>query len=190
MARERSKNQEESQAIEPRERGQVSQREPWPSLGPFGMMRHFTDEVDRLFDRMFEGYGFPSRGRLSSWGVSERFSPNVDIFERDGKLVIRADTPGLTKDDVKVDITDDAVIIEGERKYEHEQRDEGVYRSERGYGQFQREIPLPEGVKTDTATANFKNGVLEVIMEAPQLSKSRRRIQIQEGETQTGPKAA
>ena len=81
---------------------------------------------------------------------------------------------------------DDAILIEGERKYEHEERDQGVYRSERSYGQFRRQIPLPEGVKTDTATATFKNGVLEITMEAP-LAKTRRRIQIQGEE---GQKAA
>ena len=72
----------------------------------------------------------------------------------------------------------------GERKYEHEERKEGVYRTERSYGQFRRQIPLPEGVKTETANANFKNGVLEVTMDAPQLAKARRRIQIQGEETQ------
>ena len=76
------------------------------------------------------------------------------------------------------------VMFMGERKYEHEKREEGVYRSERSYGQFRRQIPLPQGVKTETATANFKNGVLEITMEAPQFSKSRRRIQIQGEETQ------
>ena len=131
---------------------------------------------------------FPSTDRFGSWGASERFSPNIDVFERDEKLVIRADVPGLAKDDLKVDIIEDAIIIEGERKYEHEKNEEGVYRSERGYGQFRRAIPVPEGAKTDTATATFNNGVLEVTMEAPKLSKSRRRIQIQERES--GSKAA
>src|SRR5262245_8735074 len=181
MAREPSKKRDESQGIEPRREAPISRLGFWPAFGPFGMM-------DRLFERMFEGRGLPATERLGLWSGLERFSPNVDIFERDGKLVIRADVPGLSKDDVNVDITDDAVIIEGERKSEHEQREEGVYRTERSYGHFRREIPLPEGVKTDTATANFKNGVLEVTMESPQPSKSRRRIQVQEGET--GSKAA
>src|SRR5262245_44784974 len=141
MARERSKNREESQDIEPRRRGQIARTEAWPSFSPFGMMRRFVDEMDR----MFEGVGFPSMER--SWTTAERFSPEIDIFERDGKLVLRADLPGLTKDDVKVDITEDAVILEGERKFEHEERDEGLYRSERSYGHFRRQIPLPEGVK-------------------------------------------
>jgi HSP20 family protein len=109
----------------------------------------------------------------------ERFSPQVDIFERDGKLVLHADLPGMTKDDVTVEVTDDAVVIQGERKYEHEENQEGVYRSERSYGRFYRQIPLPEGVKTENATANFKNGVLEVTLDAPQTAKNRKRIEIQ-----------
>ena len=187
MARESSKNREGTQAVEPRRQGQVSRTQPWPSSGPFSMMRRFSDEMDRMFDRVFEGYGFPALERSSPWTASETFSPHVDMFERGGKLVISADLPGLTKDDVKVDITENAVLIEGERKYEHEQREEGVYRSERGYGQFRRQIPLPEGVKSETAIANFKNGVLEVTMEAPQIGKNRRRIQIQGEESTQKP---
>src|SRR5215831_5493868 len=99
MARERSKNREESQsqAVERPGAGQMSRRETWPSFTPFGMMRRFADEMDR----MFEGFGFPGTGRLGpllgsyagSWGM-ERFSPQIDIFERDGKLILRADLPG------------------------------------------------------------------------------------------------
>ncbi len=184
MARERSKNQQ-SQAIERHRGGQISRRErdwsPWRS--PFGMMRRFADEMDR----MFEDFGFPSMERWGgSWGM-ERFSPQVDIFERDGKLVLRADLPGMTKDDVNVEVTEDAVVIIGERKYEHEEKEEGVYRSERGYGRFHREIPLPEGVNTEGATANFKNGILEVTLEAPQAAKNRKRIEIQSEETPRKP---
>jgi HSP20 family protein len=109
----------------------------------------------------------------------ERFSPQVDMFERDGKLVVRADLPGMNKQDVTVEVTEDAVVIDGERKYEHEENEGGMYRSERSYGHFHREIPLPEGIKTENATANFKNGVLEVTLDASQAAKNRRRIDIQ-----------
>ena len=169
MARERSKNQEENQTIETGRRYPVSGLGAWPVWSPFSMMRRFANEMDR----MFEGFGVPT---------TERFAPEVDIFERDGKLVISADLPGLTKDDVKVDITEDAVILEGERKFEREEHKEGVYKTERGYGHFHRVIPLPEGVKTDSATANFKNGVLEITVDAPQGSKNRRRIQVHGGD--------
>jgi len=142
-------------------------------------MRRFADEMDRTFG----DFGFPMMKGFTPLGSDESFTPKVDVFERDGKLVITADLPGMTKEDVKVDVTEDAVLIEGERKSEHEETEEGIYRAERSYGYFRREIPLPEGVKTDTANAVFKNGVLEVTLEAPQLTKSRRRIEIQGEET-------
>jgi HSP20 family protein len=153
MARERSKNQQsQPQAVERRRGGQVTSREldSWPSFTPFGMMRRFADEMAR----MFEDFGFPSTER-GAWAL-DRFSPQMDVFERGGKLVVRANLPGMTKDDVTVDITENAIVIEGERKYEHEESQQGVYRSERGYGRFHREIPLPDGVNTENATANFK----------------------------------
>ena len=182
MARERSKDQEGSQSIEKRHEGQTARYPTWPALGPFSMMRRFADEMDRMFD----GFGFPAWGRFAPSMRLETFSPQVDIFERSGKLVLRADMPGMTKDDVKVEITDDAVIIDGERKYEHEEDEHGIYRSERSYGRFHREIPLPQGVKSENATANFKNGVLEVTVDAPQQSKNRRKIEIK-GEGPTTP---
>ena len=72
---------------------------------------------------------------------------------------------------VTVDVSEHAVTIEGERKCEHEATEEGVYTCERSYGHFRREIPLPEGVKTDTAKANFKNGILEITFDAPETAK-------------------
>jgi len=184
MARERSKNREENQSLEPQHRQQAGLPR-WSSFGPFGIMRRFFDDMDR----MVEGFGFPAFERFGSSSSMASFSPHVDVFEREGKFVISADLPGLNKDEVKVDVFDDSVVIEGERKYEHEQREEGgLYRLERGYGHFRRQIPLPQGIKTDTATANFKNGVLEIVIEAPQLTKNPKRIQIQ-GE-ESGGKAA
>jgi HSP20 family protein len=156
----------------------------YPGYSPFGMMRRFADDMDR----MFEGFGFPSMRRFSPWGrgTEAAFSPDVEMLERNGKLLIRADLPGLTKDDVNVDVSEHSITIEGERKCEHESTEEGVYTCERSYGHFRREIPLPEGVKTDNAKANFKNGTLEITLDAPDTARNRRRIQI--GEEQTGKK--
>jgi HSP20 family protein len=157
---------------------QGSREDVWPAAySPFGLMRRFTDDMDRLF----EGVGFPSQYRLRpEWGGALGFSPDVEILERDGKLLIRADLPGLDKEDVTVDVSEHAVTIEGERKCEHEATEEGVYTCERAYGHFHREIPLPEGVKTDTAKANFKNGTLEITLDAPDTAKNRRRLKIGE----------
>ena len=83
---------------------------------------------------------------------------------------------------MKVEVTDDAVTIEGERKHEHEEESGGVYRSERSYGSFRRVIPVPQGTATDQAKASFKDGVLEITMPAPpEASAHARRLEIGEG---------
>jgi HSP20 family protein len=148
------------------------------------MIERFADEMDRVF----EDFGF---GRLRSRGPGRGFgflsgedtwTPQVEVFHRNTELVIRADLPGLTKDDVKVDVTDNQVTIEGERQRQHEEEREGVYRSERSYGKFYRVIPLPEGVIADQAKATFRNGVLEIAMPAPpEQARRGRRIEISEG---------
>jgi HSP20 family protein len=183
MARDRSKNRQESQAVAARQGGQVSRQRSMPAFSPIGMMRRFAEEMDR----MFEGFGLPSSDPWSTGKDLQSFSPEIEMFERDGKLVLRADLPGLSKDDVKVDVTEDAVMIEGERKYEHEDRSEGIYKSERSYGRFHREVALPEGVKSDTAAATYKDGVLELTFDMPQTSKNRRRIEIDTGQSGRNP---
>ncbi len=183
MTRQQPGNRQESKPIEPRRTRQPSRPLRWQIPSPFGMMRHLADEMDR----MFENVGTPERtGRFTSWTEPAEFLPDVDVVQIDGKLIVRADLPGMTKDDVNVDITPNSVRIEGERRYEHETNQEGIFRSERNYGSFCREIPLPDGVTTDNATAKFKDGVLEVTMDASQIMQNRRRIQIQE-ETDSRP---
>jgi HSP20 family protein len=149
-------------------------------FSPFAMMNRLAEEMER----MFEDFGF---GR--SWlaprlrpGMGEMgyaiWSPQIEIFERGGQFIVRADLPGLTKDDVKVEIADEALTIQGERKQEHEEDREGWHRSERSYGSFYRSIPLPEGIKAEEAKANFRDGVLEISIPAPQREGRRRQIDI------------
>jgi HSP20 family protein len=146
-----------------------------PAFSPFSLIRRIAEDMDRMFE------GFPFVDRLSPSAWMEGFTPKVDILKQDGKLLVRADLPGVDLKDVTVEISDDAIVIEGERTYEHEEDKEGVYRVERSYGRFHREIPLPENVKVDTATATFKNGVLEIAIEAPQM-ENRRRIEVKSEE--------
>jgi len=167
---------------------------------PFTFMRQFSEQMDRLFDDFgFGGSGLgPSLERdyfPRSLGEFRQslWSPEIETFEREGQLVLRADLPGLKKDDVNVEITDDAITISGERRNEDEERGEGYYRSERSYGSFCRSIPLPQGVNADDAKATFENGVLEITMQAPQLQSRGRRLEIKEGAAsneQTRGKAA
>ena len=166
----------------PQQSGLVRREQSFPSLfggSPFSFMRRFSEEMDRLF----EDFGFGRDLWPSGLGELGRgvWSPQVEVFERGGQLVVRADLPGLTKDDVRVEVTDGALNISGERKQEHEEKREGFYRSERSYGSFYRRIPLPEGVNAGEATATFNNGVLEISMQAPQRQSRGRRLEIKEG---------
>jgi HSP20 family protein len=135
-------------------------------------------------DRIFGDSGFGRRwlGSPLPRAGAELWAPQIDVFQRNNELVVKADLPGLKKDEVKIDVTDDAITIQGERRSEHEEEREGVYRSERSYGSFCRVVPLPEGAITDQAKATFNNGVLEITMPAPPEQVTRgRRLEISEG---------
>ena len=143
--------------------------EYWPSprdffANPFSLMRRLSDEMDRAF-----GTSVGLGREIGSWW------PAVEVRERDKNLVISADLPGLTKDDVKVEVTDEGLIIRGERKREREENKGGWHRSERSYGEFYRTIPLPEGVNPEKAQAQFKDGVLEVKVPLPESPKPKSR---------------
>jgi HSP20 family protein len=147
-------------------------RLPERSASPFRALQRMADEMDRMFD----DFGLGRRWAAPFWretGV-EAWAPDVEVFQKDNELTIKADLPGLKKDEVTVDITDDAVTIQGERKHEQKEEREGYYRSERSYGSFYRVIPLPEGAISEEAKATFRNGVLEITMPAPPTPKGRR----------------
>jgi HSP20 family protein len=153
------------------------------AISPFSLMRRFSEEMDRIFG------DFSLAGLASGFGddlarlelETSTWSPQVEVFERNGKLNIRADLPGLTKDDINVDITENALVIRGQRQQEKEENEEGYYRSERSYGSFYRQIPLPSGIKPEEANATFRNGVLEITIPAPERQPQTRRIEIGEG---------
>jgi len=145
-------------------------------MSPFALMRRFMEDMEQQWGQ--PGMG---RGGQSMAAAGSEFSPPMEICEREGHLVVRAELPGLTKDDLHVEVTDEALTIEGERRSEQEERQGGFFRSERRYGRFHRQIPLPAGVNADEVTASFKDGVLEISMPAPQQQARGRRIEIQSG---------
>jgi HSP20 family protein len=108
-------------------------------------------------------------------------------MERDNKCIVRVDLPGIQPRDINLSITDDAILIEGERKDEQERETGAMHVTERRYGRFYRAIPLPEGVMKDAVEARFDNGVLEIEVPMEQRKSERRQIQIQSGPQ---PKAA
>lgn len=135
------------------------------------------------FTPYWESFGLAARNvlpfQIGHQGTGSLWAPQVEAFQRGNEFIVRADLPGLKKDDVKIDLTDDAITIEGERREEHEEDREGYYRTERSYGSFYRVVPLPEGAITDSAKANFSDGVLEIVVQAPPREVSRgRRLEI------------
>jgi HSP20 family protein len=165
-------------AIETQEKGALKHYEPAVLSSPFSLMRRLSDDMEQIFEDTFGARRFPRLlHRLEA--TERRWIPDVEAFERKGEFVIRTDVPGLTKDDVKVEISDGELVIQGERKQEKEQKEKDYYACERSYGAFYRSIPLPEGVKADDAKATFKDGVLEITMPAPKVpEKHGRRLEI------------
>jgi HSP20 family protein len=131
-----------------------------------------------LFRRMTEGLLPPV---LSEDEASPAIAwlPRLETFERDGKYHILADLPGLSPKDVRVEAEEGALVIQGERKVEHESTEGGVRRSERQFGYFFRRIPLPEGVDPEQAKARFQDGVLEITMPAPNRKVERKQITVE-----------
>jgi HSP20 family protein len=133
---------------------------------PFGLLRQMTSEFDRAFDQPFWGaFRRPFQSLAAHRAIN--WSPGIDVFEKDHRLVTKVDLPGMKKDDVKVEVVDNQLVISGERKSETEDTKDNVYRCEREYGSFYRAVPLPEGIQFDDITAAFSDGVLEVSVPLP-----------------------
>lgn len=154
--------------------GVLGRRSPGEGgTNPFHLFRRMSDEMEQFFDRAFGGGYTPSRGASSpglssgSWAGLSAWAPRIEAFQRGDQFIVRAELPGLKRDDVRVNVTDDSLIIEGERRDEFENTHGDVYHTERSYGSFYREIALPVGTLSDNAEASFKDGVLEVKLQAP-----------------------
>jgi HSP20 family protein len=140
---------------------------------PFTWMKHFTEEMDRTFKTMREPGG--------AW------RPTIEVKEQKGKLMVTAELPGVKFEDIKVHFTGETLVVEGDRKYEKEEKKEGYFHTERSYGRFYRAIPVPEGANAENATASFNNGVLEVMVPIPEVAANTREIPVTQGApTKTG----
>lgn len=148
------------------------------------MLERFANEIDSVFDDFGLGRSwFSLRSRPAGTATgTDIWVPQIEVTQQANELVVRADLPGLNKDDIQVDVTDNEITLSGERRREEETERGGLYRSERSYGFFTRSIGLPEGAITDQAKASFKDGVLEIRMPAPPEQVTRgRRLEIKEG---------
>jgi HSP20 family protein len=125
-------------------------------------------EMNRLFDGFFGTDSTTRNGALRRW------IPSMDLVESGDELVLRADLPGMTEDDVSIEIKDNVLTISGERRSENEEKGESFYRAERAFGSFSRSLTLPEGVSPDAVKASFDKGVLEVRVPKPEERKPHR----------------
>ncbi|TNF55583.1 Hsp20/alpha crystallin family protein [bacterium] len=141
----------------------------WSPLKEFENMRR---DMERAFDNTLDPFGLRSRWvpKASDNGVT---MPKVDMYDRKKEVVVKAELPGVKKDDVEVTITKEALTIKGETKREKEVKDEDYYCSECSYGSFLRTLPLPAEVNDVKAKAIFKNGVLEITL--PKLEEAKAR---------------
>ena len=130
----------------------------------------FTSDFNRLFDTLFQ----------TANTSSQRWAPAMDLVEADDHFVLKADLPGLSEDDVAIEVQDGTLTVSGERKAENEKREKGWYRLERSFGRFSRSLTLPEGVDADKIEASFDKGVLEIRIPKPEERKPRR-VQIGTG---------
>jgi len=117
------------------------------------------DEFDRIMGRFF---GDAFRSWDASGGEDRAWSPSVDIVEENGSYDIRAELPGLKREDVEVFVDDGELVLRGERKWENEEKERSYHRLERRYGKFERRFVVPEGVRPEDLKAQYKDGILSV----------------------------
>ncbi len=143
----------------------------------------WREEIERFFDRPFRAFGlWPWRSYWRRWPslwAEEAWAPDIDVFERDGKLVVQAELPGMKREDIAVEVQDNTLIISGKRQEEREVREENYYCAERARGEFSRAISLPEGADANAIQATYKDGVLEVTVPMPSAEKKARPIKVE-----------
>lgn len=137
---------------------------------PFSLLRRLQQEMNRVFAQP----GL-TRGTVSN----PVWVPPIEVAYRDGKFVVSAELPGLDDEHITVTIRDNAIVIEGERQIENEESEGGIQRTELRYGQFYREIPLPDGANADQARAQFNDGVLQIAVPVAQEQRNERQIPIE-----------
>src|SRR3954469_1003996 len=133
---------------------------------PLRELSSLQNEMNRLFNTVFD----PPVAN----GGNRRWVPAMDLVETADDFVLRADLPGMRQEEVKIEVEDTVLTVSGERKAEHEAREEGFYRLERAFGAFSRSLTLPKGVNAEAVSASFSNGVLEVHIPKPEPVKPRR----------------
>jgi len=150
---------------------------PWR---PFGGPSRLERDLDRMmrefrFGPMFS-FGWPEELRHRNGDLGLQM-PAIEIYEEKDEVVVKAELPGMKKEDLEINLSGDILTIKGEKKKEEEVKEKGSYYSERSYGSFERSIEIPENVLSDKIRASFKEGVLEVRLQKSEETK-RKEIKI------------
>ncbi len=148
---------------------------------PFRDLRTLQDEMNRLFSGTF------SRGGSQDEVLRGAWSPSVDIFENKNEIVLEAELPGMSAEDVNISIENNVLTLHGERKFEKKDEGDNFHRVERSYGSFTRSFTLPPTVSSENANAEFNNGVLRLTLAKREEAKPRR-IEIKAGSGNTQAK--
>jgi len=136
---------------------------------PWREMSAMPDRLDRLFDDPFFRLG-----RMAEDSGLGMWNPAVDLYEKDDYVMIKAELPGVDKNDINIDLKDRLLTLSGERTHEKETNEENYYRRERSYGKFQRTFTLPADVDSDQIKAEFKDGVLQIEIPKPEEKKAKK----------------
>lgn len=160
--------------------------EPAPRGGGGPDFRRPFESLRREMNRLFEDFeGFPWRRAMPGAFGLESFwqrgfsAPAVDIVEKEKEYLVTAELPGLTEKDIEIKVTDQALVISGEKQSEHETKEADYQLSERRYGSFQRRFSLPAGADADRIDARFANGVLTITLpKRPDAIRPERKIEI------------
>jgi len=132
---------------------------------PYSTITQFHQELDRMFENFFRGFGFPSMGlgrEHSLLAQNEWLRPTLDIAAADKEYTISVELPGVDEKDVQLELSDGTLVIKGEKKQEKEEKEKNYYRMERSYGSFQRVLSLPEDAEHEGIGAAYKNGILKI----------------------------
>lgn len=122
------------------------------------------DEIDRMFNDFFKGFGFPEKSFWSDLPATQTgwLKPTCDIAANDKEYTITAELPGVDEKNIELELVNDTLKIKGEKKQETEEKEKNYYRVERSYGSFQRTLTLPEDSDRDKINATFKNGIMTI----------------------------
>ena len=135
---------------------------------PFAELEELRGRMDRMFEEMM--------GEAREIRAEAGWSPAIDVHREDGKLIVRADVPGVKPDEIKVEVVDDLLTVSGQHEETEEEKGRDFVRRERRYGSFRRSIPLPPDVDPDAIEAVTHDGVLEVTVPLPEKEGAARKV--------------